>query len=183
MALTNRDYVFIVGVAIIMALVGPLGPVAQPIAKKPLPTSGGGPAAKLPKALAAAAAKHGVQVRASLFSAELEELYGYNLEGVPEFMSSIARDKARAVLRGKELKAPGLLATGMLYMLPWVLGLTNEMAVLGSVRVKLPGMAEPGVFVVNGAPDASTDLEIAEEALDACGFKRKDGIWRLVWMG
>ena len=97
---------------------------------------------------------------------------------VPSFMAIIARDKARAVLNGKELKAPSLLATGVVYMLPWILGFTKEIPVQGSVLVMLPGLEQPGVFVVNGAPSSETDLAIAEESLKACGLKKKQGVWR-----
>ena len=34
--------------------------------------------------------------------------------------------------------------------------------------------------MVNGAPEAAKDLEIAEEALTACGLsKDAEGVWRL----
>ena len=75
-----------------------------------------------------------MRVRATLFSSKLEQLYGYNLDGVPAIMAHIARDKARAALAGRELKSPALLETGVSYMVPWFLGLTDEIAVQGSVR-------------------------------------------------
>lgn len=84
---------------------------------------------------------------------------------------------------GQELGAPGLLETGFSYMLPWVLGLTDQMPVKGSVTLHLPGLGEDTLlaFVVNGAPDANTDLAIAQETLTTCGFRKseRDGIWRL----
>ncbi len=180
-ALVGRTTLIVGAAAVLLGILGPLGPFGEGVVKKSLPSSGSGAAKKLPKALAEAAAKHGVQVRATLFSAQLEELYGYNLEGVPTMMALIARDKARAVLSGYELKDPSLLATGFGYMLPWMFGMTKMMPVMGSVRVKLPGMDEPGVFVVNGAPVASTDLRVAEEALAACGMKKdaSTGVWGL----
>lgn len=59
-------------------------------------------------------------------------------------------------------------------------GLTDYMAVQGCARVDLPGLTEPGCFVVNGAPAASTDQAILEEALTACGFERSgSGVWVL----
>lgn len=179
-ALRTRDYLAMAIAAIFLGVIGPLGPFAPPMANAPLPKSGAKAAKMLPMALAAAEDRHGVKVRASLFNAQLEEVYGYNNEGVPAMMAPIARAKARAYLKGDTLGNPSVIATTFVYMLPWVFGFTN-LPLQGSVKIMLPGLKEAAVFVVNGAPNAAVDLAIAQEVLLACGFKQKKGsdVWVL----
>lgn len=177
--LRTRDYLAMAIAAIFLGVIGPLGPFAPPMANAPLPKSGAKAAKTLPMALAAAEDRHGVKVRASLFNGQLEEMYGYNNEVA--MMAPIARAKARAYLKGDVLGNPSVIATAIVYMLPWVFGFTDTLPVQGSVKIMLPGLKEAAVFVVNGAPDAAVDLAIAQEALLACGFKQKKGndVWVL----
>ena len=86
-----------------------------------LPSSGEAGAAKLKLALQTAANKHGVVVRATLFSTSLAVLYGVAMDGVPGLMLKIARSKAKACIDGKDLKNPSLGATVLFYILPWML--------------------------------------------------------------
>eukprot|EP00931_Biecheleriopsis_adriatica_P100469 TRINITY_DN75786_c0_g1_i1.p1 TRINITY_DN75786_c0_g1~~TRINITY_DN75786_c0_g1_i1.p1 ORF type:complete len:183 (-),score=38.74 TRINITY_DN75786_c0_g1_i1:137-622(-) len=129
-------------------------------------------AAKLPEALEAAAKKQGVACRATLFNPKLEVMHTINMDGVPGMMLKIAQSKARSCFDGKELGAPGIAETMFSYMIPWMLGLTDQMAVKGSLLVQLPGIPEKMCFVVNGAPDANQDQTINEECLIACGFQK-----------
>ena len=166
------------GAAIILYLL--FGVKSKPIVQAALPPAAASAAALLPPALEAAAKKHGVKVRATLFSAQLEELYAYNMDGVPGIMQKIAQSKAYSCISGVELKNPGLAETMFLYMVPWMVGATNHMPVMGSLPVKFPGMVEPACFVVNGAPAADVDLCINEEVLTACGLAPDAfGVWVL----
>ena len=157
------------------------GPPRKPVAKKALPESAKIFAAKLlPPALEAAAKKHGVEVRATLFSRDLEELYAHNMANVPSVMAAIAKAKAYScmTLPAEALRDPGLLEL-MGIMLKWTLGLSKHVDVQGSVPVQLPGVPL-ACFVVNGAPKASQDRCIAEEVLAACGLKKDlSGKWVL----
>ena len=152
-----------------------------PIVKATLPKGAEKPAAKLPAALEAAAAKRGVKVRASLYdSPSLAVLYEMNMEGVPAIMAKISRSKAYSNINGEELADPGIGAVMCKYMMPWMFGFTDSMAVMGSTRIMMAGLKEPACFVVNGSPAAHDDLAILEESLVACGAKKgKDGVWKL----
>eukprot|EP00470_Lotharella_oceanica_P016019 CAMPEP_0170187326 /NCGR_PEP_ID=MMETSP0040_2-20121228/41424_1 /TAXON_ID=641309 /ORGANISM="Lotharella oceanica, Strain CCMP622" /LENGTH=190 /DNA_ID=CAMNT_0010434333 /DNA_START=18 /DNA_END=590 /DNA_ORIENTATION=- len=136
----------------------------------PLPEEGKAASELLIPALEKVSKRHGVSVRASLFNQKLESMYRYHMEGVPELMGKIARSKCKSLFDGKELQNPSLHETLFFYMLPWVFGFTPYMSVQGSLLVEFKGV--PACFVVNGAPAASTDLEIATQSLLACGFEK-----------
>ena len=75
-------------------------------------------------------------------------------------MFSIAQAKARACKNGKTLQNPGVLNMITLYVIPWMSG-TNY-------------------FVVNAAPGAKVDSEIAEVCKSACALiQEDDNIWHL----
>ena len=152
------------------------------ILEKSLPESGRAAASKLLPALEKAATERGVKVRASLFDSELNSLYGYMMDGVPTIMFAIAQAKARACKNGTPLQNPGLVDTLTKFVGPWLLGYTDEMPVMGVAMVELPGVDGINYFVVNGAPEALKDLEIAEECLAACGLGKDadTGIWSLL---
>merc|ERR1712107_685483 len=103
----------------------------------------------------ASAKKQGVSVRATLFNEKLECMHTINMPGVPGMMLQIAKSKAKACLGGKELLAPSMPQTMFSYMMPWMMGMTDEMPVKGSTIVQFPGVTGRMCFVVNGAPDAN----------------------------
>ena len=76
----------------------------------------------LPALEKVASSKNYVEVRASLFSNEVESLYGFNMEDVPSIMFSTAQAKARACKNGKTLQNPGVLNMITLYVIPWMSG-------------------------------------------------------------
>ena len=135
------------------------------IVGKDLPEGGRDAASKLLPALEkVASSKNNVEVRPSLFLNELESLYGFNMEGAPSIMVSIAQAKARACKNGKTLQNPGVLNNMItLYVIPWTSGYTEEMPFMGVAKVILPGVDGINYVVVNGAPEAKVDSEIAEE--------------------
>ena len=70
------------------------GPPRKPVAKRALPESAKEVSAKLlPPALEAAAKKHGVEVRATLFSRDLEELYAQTWRTCPRSWPPLPRPR------------------------------------------------------------------------------------------
>ena len=167
-------------------LSGPLFASPVPVSTKALPEAAKKAAELLPAAFAVAAANRGCPgVRALLFNARLEQVSLFSrrwhkMEGQSDLVTAIAQCKARSLVRGRELRNPGKLAYGLLYMLPWVLGTTDHVPLMGATAIVLPDVDESYAFVVYGAQTASLDLDIAEAALTACGFKRNwAGKWTL----
>ena len=76
----------------------------------------------LPALEKVASSKNYVEVRASLFSNEVESLYGFNMEDVPSIMFRTAQAKAHACKNGKTLQNPGVLNMITLYVIPWMSG-------------------------------------------------------------
>lgn len=88
--------------------------------------------------------------------------------------SQIGKSTAISFPDGKELTSPSTPKVMCCYMAPWMCGCTKQMAVLGTVKIEVPGVSA-ACMVVCGAPVGTKDLEICEEVL----WLRQECFWQV----